>query len=134
MKIIFCALLLLVTPLFAQKAPFASQSDLVTDLSDGLLNNIYHHRLGFESYGCERSVWVEGFGNLRQRDSSSDRSRYDNWFGGVIGGLNYSLSCDSYLNFFVGGSWGKIEIHNESSFDTESSSRILGEAGLGYTF
>ena len=63
---------------------------------------------------------MEGLGNYRQRDSSSQRSHYDNWFGGALGGFNYGLSCDSYLNFFFGGSWGRIDIHDESNFDSDS--------------
>ncbi len=120
MKRILPLLLLCTSTLFAQKAPFASQSDLVADLSDTLLGGIYHHRLGFESCSYERFAWIQGLGNYRQRDSSSQRERYDNWFGGVVGGINYGLSCDTYLNFYGGSTWGGIDIRSESNFDTES--------------
>lgn len=121
MKRILLVLLLAAPSLFGQKTSFASQSDLTADLSDALLSGIYHHRLSEASYSCERSGWLEGFGNFRRRNSSGQRSRYDNWFGGAIGGLNYALSCDSYLNFFVAGSWGEIDIPSESDFDTYSA-------------
>lgn len=121
MKSILLVLLLSVSTLFANKAPFAVQSDLVVDLSDSVLNGIFHHRLGFERCDFERSVWLEGFGSYRERGSSSERNRYDNWLGGVLGGFNYAVSCNSYLNFFVGGFWGEINIQNDSfSFDTDS--------------
>ncbi|NGX61133.1 MAG: hypothetical protein K940chlam9_00614, partial [Chlamydiae bacterium] len=120
MKAFVCAVLLLSTSLYAEKAPFASQSDLLVDLSDGILNGIYHHRPGFDRYPCERSVWVEGFGSYRKRESSSDRMRYENSLGGIVAGFNFSLSCENYLNFFVGGSWGELEFCHESNFDTES--------------
>jgi len=120
MKRILPLLLLCTTSLFAQKAPFASQSDLVADLTDTLLGTVYHHRLGFDGCGYERSVWLQGLGNYRERDSSSERARYDDWFGGAVLGLNYGLGCDNYLNFYGGGTWGRIDIHGESNFDTES--------------
>ena len=49
MKSNLLVLLFSVSTLFANKAPFAVQSDLVVDLSDSVLNSIFHHRLGFES-------------------------------------------------------------------------------------
>jgi hypothetical protein len=120
MKRIFLFLLLLSFPLFAQRAPFASQSDLTADLSDSVLNNIYRHRLKPACCSCEGSVWVEGFGSYRERDSTFYRDEYHNGLGGILAGFNYGLSCDSYLNFFLGGSWGTIDIKNESNFETSS--------------
>jgi len=121
MKLILFVLLLSASTLFANKAPFAVQSDLVADLSDSVLNDIFHHRLGYDRCTFERSVWLEGFGSYRERNSTSQRNHYDNWFGGILGGFNYAVSCDNYLNFFIGGSWGEIDIHNESpNFDTHS--------------
>ncbi len=35
-------------------------------------------------------------------------------------GLNYGLCCDTYLNYYGGGTWGSIDILGESNFDTES--------------
>ncbi|MCC5832188.1 MAG: autotransporter domain-containing protein [Chlamydiales bacterium] len=120
MKKIFLLALLSVSTLFAQTAPFGSQSDLTADLSDAVLNGIYHHRLSATRYQSERSVWIEGFGSYRKRKSCGERSRYENGFGGILGGVNYALSCDAYLNFFIGGSWGGINIAEESNFDTNS--------------
>jgi len=121
MKSILLVLLLFTSSLFAQKASFAAQSDLAGDLSDAVLSGIFHHRLGFDRCASERSVWFQGFGDYRGRESTSQRGRYDNWFAGVLGGFNYSVSCNSYLNFFVGGSWGAIDIPSESpNFDTDS--------------
>ncbi|NGX54887.1 MAG: hypothetical protein KR126chlam2_00507 [Chlamydiae bacterium] len=119
MKRILPLLLLCTSALFAQKAPFASQSDLVADVSDTLMGGIYHHRLGFESFAYERSAWVQMLGNYRERDSSSQRGHYENWFGGVVGGINYGLCQDSYLNFYLGGTWGNVDMYH-SNFDTES--------------
>ncbi len=102
------------------KAPFASQSDLVADLSDSVLNGIYHHRLNGVRYPCERNFWVDGFGSYRERQSDSNRSQYENGFGGILAGYNYALSCDSYFNFFVGGSYGQLDVKNESYYDTYS--------------
>ncbi len=120
MRRILLVLLLFAPALFAQKAPFACQSDLIADLSDTLLGDIYPHRLGVKSCSGESPFSLEGFGNFRRRDSSAQRSRYDNWFGGILGKINRPLTCDSYLNFFLGGSWGEINIQGESTFDTNS--------------
>ncbi len=114
MKALFLILFFSTSVLFAQTAPFASQSDLVADLSDTVLDGVYHHRLGFERDACERSFWLEAFGNCRKRD------HYKDWFGGGIIGFNYSLSYETYLNFFLGGSLGKINIAGETDFDTDS--------------
>ena len=46
MKSILLGLLFSVSTLFANKAPFAVQSDLVADLSDSVLNGISWRTLG----------------------------------------------------------------------------------------
>ena len=121
MKALFLLLVLSTTTLFAQKGAFSSQSDLTADLSDAVLNGIYHHSLDFDACGCERSLWLEGFGSYRERCSSGRRETYDLWWGGVLGGLNISTSESCYLNFVLGGSWGEIDIKDGlRSFDTDS--------------
>ncbi len=136
MKAVFLVLFLSVSSLFAQKVSFASQSDLIADLSDAVLDGIYHHRLCQPRCCYERSVWLEGFGNFRHRNFSDD---YKDWFGGIIGGFNFALSCDSYLNFFVGGSLGEIDIDHESNFDTNSVffgmtwEQLCGNSFYGFT-
>jgi len=121
MKSILFLLLLSTSTLFAHKTPFAVQSDLVADLSDSLLGNVFHHRLGYDRCAPERSLWLEGFGSYRGRESTSRRTQYNNWLGGILGGVNFATSCDQYLNFFAGGSWGGIDISGDSpDFDTYS--------------
>lgn len=61
MKVIAAIFLLFASSLFADKASFAAQSDLVADLSDSVLNDIYHHPLYCYEGMCEKSVWLEGF-------------------------------------------------------------------------
>jgi len=126
MKNVFIFLLCIVSPLFADTAKFASQTDLVGDLSDALLNGIYRYHPGygqccFDPCGSEPNFWLQGFGSYRNRDQKSTRGCYDEWFGGILGGVGTSLSSNRHLNFFVGGSWGEIEIDQESSnIDTDS--------------
>lgn len=122
MKVLFLMIAMVFTSsLFAQKASFASQSDLVGDLSDALLNDIYHHSLNLCPCDCScgRSVWVEGFGSTRMRNASLERSRYKNRFGGLLAGSNFTLG-DASFSLFAGGSWGEVAIHRESHFDTNS--------------
>lgn len=120
MKAIAAIFLFFTTALYAEKAPFAAESDLVADLSDSLLDGIYRHPLPLCECACEKSVWLEGFGNYRKRYRTTERNEYSDGFGGLLAGFNYAVSPRSALNFFIGGSWGTIDIHNESSFDTDS--------------
>ena len=118
-SILLIVLILGATLCAEEKASFASQSDLVADLSDSVLGGIYQNRLGEEPYSAS-TFWAEGLGSYREREADSDRTRYDAWLGGVMGGVNYSISCESALNFFVGGAWGRIEIQDEHHFNTDA--------------
>lgn len=120
MKVIAIIFLFFTATLYADKAPFAAQSDVVADLSDSILDGIYRHPLPFCELSCEKSVWLESFGSYRKRDKTSERNEYSNGLGGLLGGFNYAVSCRSALNFFVGGSWGNNGIRSETSFDTDS--------------
>lgn len=120
MKQFLLLLILYTSTLFAQKAPFASQSDLVADLSDSILNDIYFHRLNVKRCPGENRFWIDGFGNYRHRKDRSNRSNYEDRFGGVLLGLNSSLSSKNSLNIFVGASYGNIAIENERDFHTYS--------------
>lgn len=116
---LFLLTLLLSATLFAQKAPFASQADLTVDLSDAIFANIYSNSL--DCLCCNGwSLWAQGIGDFRSRGSSSHRERYDNWFGGIMGGANFGFCDDSCLGFFLGGSLGEVDIQGESNFDSES--------------
>lgn len=120
MKKYLFLLFLSTSTLFAQKTPFASQSDLVADLSDSVLNDIYSYRLNIKKCSIESSCWIDGFGNYRHRGDHSSRTNYNNGFGGLLLGLNRSLSSKDNINIFLGTSWGNICIEDEKDFDTYS--------------
>lgn len=131
------AFLVILTPLFmtslaAQSVHFAAQADLVADLSDSVLGDIYFHRLTccdcacqVDQDCCQKNAWLQGFGSYRERRRSHtqgiDRDQYENTLGGVLAGFSTAVSDDAALNLFVGGSWGDIDPRsNERDFDTDS--------------
>ncbi len=92
------------------------QPDVIADLSDTILNNIYHRRLAC-STPCNRGFWVEGIGSYRKRSCAHNHIGYDNWHGGALVGYNMPL-CQGTAGIFVGTTYGEAEVdqHTQKAF------------------
>ncbi|MBS0622646.1 MAG: hypothetical protein JSR80_06785 [Verrucomicrobia bacterium] len=85
----------------------ALQADVIADLSDALLIDIYRWRAAFTCCccrPCSRELWAEGLGSYRKRSHGVDG--YENWQGGFLVGYDVPLFCGN-AGVFGGASFGE---------------------------
>lgn len=110
---------------------FVMQPDMVEDLSDAILNNIFRYdRLFCCNYNpCCTEMWIQGIGSYRERDYGHNIFDYKNWQGGVLAGIDKTISAGN-LGTFVGYSYGRAKVEDDSQI-VKTNSYI---AGLSYEY
>ena len=86
----------------------ALQADLLADISDPILNNIYRHRTAFPCacYNpCGCGFWIEAIGSYREREENH-LARYNLRQGGFIVGYE----VPGGLGLFAGASYGEATV------------------------
>ena len=98
---------------------FAMQADVIADLSDTVLADIYRHRFDCcNPCGCE--LWAQALGSWRERGHNGNQFGYKNWQGGFILGYNKPF-CTGRGGLFVGASFGNTKVAgNTQKADTNS--------------
>ena len=122
----------------------AMQADLLADLSDPILNNIYRHRTAFSCAcydPCQCGFWVEAIGSYREREERH-LVHYNLRQGGFIigyeapGGLGLFAGA-SYGEAIVGEKTQKAEIRTSfggASYERAFCNHFIGAAfAAGYT-
>ncbi|MCB1478941.1 MAG: autotransporter domain-containing protein [Rhodobiaceae bacterium] len=56
-----------------------------------------------------RQVWVEGFGSYRDQGANGNAAGSQQVIGGVVAGIDGTVSDNLSLGFFGGGAWGQVE-------------------------
>jgi len=113
----------------------AMQADVVADLSDTLLNGIYHQRAP-----CGCGVWAQGIGSYRKRGDNAHTVGHDNWQGGyasLFGGISYGeAEVDEHTQkattrSYVGGNRVNSELQGlPLKFDPGSPRNLVGFRGI----
>lgn len=104
------------------------QTDVLADLSDTVLNDIYRRRTGFACpCACsEPELWIAGIGSWRKR-SEQRNIGYKNYQGGFLVGLDTPFSFGN-VNLFAGATFGKAE--ENYNIQTADVNNYLG--GVSY--
>ncbi|MCC5832644.1 MAG: autotransporter domain-containing protein [Chlamydiales bacterium] len=91
---------------------FTLQPDLIADLSDTILNNIYRCRLDCCG-SCSCGIWAQGIGSYRKRSHDHHYVGYENLQSGFLIGYNAPF-CKGLTSLFAGATFGHAEVDQQT--------------------